>query len=224
MQGYDAPPWTLQIGRDHITNHGFKTEFTGSIRSVERLPIEQPRYVPSSGNGLWRLQCSLPLQQPRSTHPLLASGITGKGNLLFVKIEPDGKLRLGLDQWGVGATFSEPLVPGSGALQLIECYLGPQAARHFAPESTRPGAAPPNGPDHQSLARWPARLERTPVRHHLDSYDHIEVGTNTAGFSSTPERFAGELESRPYTDQEAREFLHRNLNLLSRDSSGPTNR
>lgn len=46
--------------------------------------------------------------QPGQSQPLLSTGRTGAGDLLFIRFEPNDTYRIGLDHWGHGLILSEP--------------------------------------------------------------------------------------------------------------------
>jgi hypothetical protein len=76
--------------------------------------------------------------QPGDAQPILSTGVTGKGDIVFVRYEPDGMARICVDHWGSPLVASEPfaLVPGAahdltlsiGSLYPPESALGPEGA------------------------------------------------------------------------------------------------
>jgi len=46
--------------------------------------------------------------EPGQSEPLLSTGRSGAGDLLFIRFETDGSYRIGLDHWGHGLILSEP--------------------------------------------------------------------------------------------------------------------
>jgi len=216
MNSYDAPPWTIESGRNDITMNPFKTEFTGRILSQTRLP--PPTLLDKRQTGLCRIRCVFPMDRPGTNFPLVALGETGSGTLLYVSVVPGDKVRFGVDEWSIGGGISEAIAASPQSDHLIEVLIGPLAAGTKWPADW--GVSP------QELGRfvhslriwldgrlvWTTRLKRP-----LDPLDPMfDVGTNHQGFSTAQPEFRGLIMEDPYIPSEAREFLGRNL-----DSGAP---
>jgi hypothetical protein len=88
-----------------------------SMRIAQLLP-EKPEGRPqiTRGGGTWapytgavRLQVILYPGQPTYSQPLISSGRTGAGDEVFVDFPGPDSIRVGLDDWGGGAVYSQPL-------------------------------------------------------------------------------------------------------------------
>jgi hypothetical protein len=214
MASYDAPPWTLEIGRNDISMSLMRMNFSGKILSFRRLPPPAPENL-SSSNGLWRIKCVFPVQYPGNNYPVLSSGVTGAGTLVFVSMLADNQIRFGVDEWGLGEGSSGPLRVDPLSEHTVEIFIGTLAKRAIWP-----------GPWHVSSQRLDASADK--LRIWMDgqlvlSYDlHppfnplsslIDVGANVQGFSTSPMDFDGPIRPVPYSGPELQEFLGRNLRL-----------
>jgi hypothetical protein len=162
--------------------------------------------------GVWQFELTLPPPGDLSGQPVLSSGVTGRGNLLYLQNLPDGTFRFGVDFWGIGARFSPPLARPVGPTQVLDLFVSPQVA-------TRAPRLFPDLDVHALQAGppvlrvwldghlvWTAELIA-----HADTYDFVGVGTNTQGFSTTGPLFAGRLQPRLLLHDEVRNSIRKNL-------------
>jgi hypothetical protein len=56
--------------------------------------------------------------------PLVTTGVAGRGDFLFVEYLEGGRLRLGLDSWGAGTLWSEPLALDRAKEHEIKAVFG----------------------------------------------------------------------------------------------------
>jgi hypothetical protein len=61
-------------------------------------------------SGPVKIRLQFARAQGRTSEPLLAAGVSGRGDLLFLQHEADGRIRFGLDHWGGRLFLSEPVV------------------------------------------------------------------------------------------------------------------
>jgi hypothetical protein len=211
MDSYDAPPWSLQVGKNHLTMNPCRMDFSGKILSHARLP---PTGLPDRlQTGLYRIRCELPVQLPNMSFPILSSGATGSGTLVYLGVLPDNRVRFGADEWSIGGGLSEALTPSSQPQHVIELLLGPmisvaaaQAQWGFSADEVRQLR--------RRLNIWmDGRLVwTTELRHPLDPLDpFFDLGTNHQGFSTAQPEFPGFFMIAPFGPAEAQEFLNRNL-------------
>ncbi len=201
MAFYEGSAWPKISG---VSESG---ERVAAIDSAE-LGIPAPSRLTDpqrSPAALYSLELALP--DPRSTRPfpLLCSGVTGNGDLLYFDPLPDGRYRLGVDEWGIGAVFGEPFVPKIAKLVHVDIVAGP--ALRLDPRLVPLEAAGRMGALEDRLMVWYAGelVGNLAIAHHLDTFDTLQVGVNEAGFSSAVDMFVGELhrsEMAP-TDEEA---------------------
>jgi hypothetical protein len=211
MSSYDAPPWSLQVGRNHLTMNPFRTDFSGQILSQARLP---PTGLPDRvQTGLSRIRCELPLQQASMSFPILSSGAAGSGTLVYLSVLSGGRVCFGVDEWSIGGSHSEPLTPLVQPQHVIELLVGPIASA--TPTLAQWGL--PAGDLRQLRRRlciwmdgrlvWTTELKRP-----LDPLDpFFDLGTNHQGFSTAQSDYPGMFMNAPFSPEEAREFLRRNL-------------
>ena len=212
MASYDAPPWTLEIGRNDISMSLMRMNFSGKILEFRRLPPPPP-VNESSANGLWRIKCAFPVQFPGNNYPVLSSGVTGAGTLVFVSMLPDNRIRFGIDEWGLGGASSAPLSVEPLSEHTVEIFIGTLAKRANwpAPWRVSPQQLDASGDklriwmDGQLVLSYGLHPPFNPLSALID------VGANVQGFSTSPMDFDGPIRPVPYSDQELREFLDRNL-------------
>lgn len=211
MNSYDAPPWDIETGRNDITMNPFKTEFSGRILSRTRLA--PPTLVDKRQSGLCRIRCVFPMDRPDMNFPLVSSGETGSGTLIYVRILPGNQIRFGVDEWSIGGGISDALTPSPQQDHLIEILIGPLSMGTKWPSDWEIAPQGLQGLEH-SLGLWlDGRLVwTTALKRPLDPLDPMfDVGTNHQGFSTAQPEFRGSIAEYPYSEPEAREFLRRNL-------------
>lgn len=213
MRSYDAPPWSVEIGRNNVTMNPFKTEFSGRILSATRLP--PPVLLENENNGLWRIRCTFPLNQPDKAFPLLSAGITGSATLVYLNVLPGNAFRFGVDEWGYGGGFSGVLKSTPEEEHTVEILIGPLARKTKWPKEWGDFPEELAPLDHDlrvwmdGRLVWSTKLQRT-----INSVDQMfDVGANRQGFTTAEEEYPGLIQSRPYMAGEARDFLARNFRL-----------
>jgi hypothetical protein len=212
MGSYDAPPWTLEIARNDISMSPARMSFSGEVAGVLRLPPPVPA-KDVGGDGLWRIQCVFPMQAPGGNFPILSSGVTGNGTLLYVSILPENRVRFGVDEWGQGGGLSDPVRVDPAAEHSVEIFIGSLAGRtvwpagwHISHERLKASSA--------KLRIWlDGQLVQTSDLFvpYSPKAELISVGANVQGFSTSSPEFEGPIESDPFPEVEREEFLDRNL-------------
>ena len=208
MRAYDAPPWTLSLG-DHPAPLGPQaSRFSGRLEGPVRLPNPYSQHFqpPLPHDGIWSLDVEFGIPAIGTNQPLLASGISGAGNLLFARVLDAHTIRLGLDIWGYGAPLSPPIELATPGRHRFDVVVGALAIVY-------PWPAPPLAL--QKYARhilvWvdgsPAWI--IPVTQHENSYRHVKIGVNHQGFDSALSIFTGEIAVVPQTATEKRAVLER---------------
>lgn len=214
MGSYDAPPWTIELGRNDIALSGARTAFSGKILGSTRLPPREPA-ADLGSNGLCRLRCVFPMQLVGRYYPLLSSGVTGRGTLLFVSVLPAGRIQFGVDEWGAGASLSEPLRVEPEAEHTVEVFIGTLAGNTRWPAAWRVGSGELEASANR-LQVWldgKLALSRVLLVPFEPMAGLIDVGTNIQGFSTSSPGFEGPIRAAPFSQEELREFLERNLRL-----------
>jgi hypothetical protein len=214
LGSYDAPPWTLELGRNDIALSGARTAFAGKILGASRLAPRAPA-VDAGSNGLWRLRCVFPMQIVGRNYPLLSSGVTGRGTLLFVSVLAAGRIQFGVDEWGVGAGSSEPITVEPEAEHTVEVFIGTLAGNTQWPAAWHVGSGELEASANRLQVWLDGKLALSRVLQvPLDPMAGlIDVGTNLQGFSTSSPGYEGPISAAPFSQEELREFLERNLRL-----------
>lgn len=99
----------ITIGHNFIGTSTATSQLSAEILSFRRIPFPHLGTVFPQPPGVLRLELLLPLSPTAIySEPLLSSGPSGRGDLLFLRSEGGGRFRIGHDHWGGGAEFSEP--------------------------------------------------------------------------------------------------------------------
>jgi hypothetical protein len=211
MNAYDAPPWSIETGRNDITMNPYRTLFQGKILSQRRTP--PPPVMAQKRNGLVKINCTFPLGHPQLSFPLVSAGQTGSGTLIYLNVLPGNRVRFGADEWNLGGGMSGAIDCVPGAAHEVEIFIGtlarqaswPQPWKVPAGSLERAGNTVNVWLDGQLV--WTTRLKRP-----IDAFDpEFDFGTNRQGFSTAEPDFLGDFESDPFLMDEARDFLARNL-------------
>jgi hypothetical protein len=213
MNSYDAPPWSIQVGRNHLTMNPYKTDFSGQILSRARLPPTSLADIEQT--GLCRIRCVLPFQLPDKSFPLLSSGAAGSGTLVYLSVLSGNRVRFGADEWSIGGGHSDVLTPSPQAEHVIELLVGSLASE--TPWLAQRGLSPKElGQFKRRLSIWmDGRLAwTTELTRPLDPLDpFFDLGTNHQGFSTAQPDYPGLFINEPFSRTEAQEFLSRNLRV-----------
>jgi hypothetical protein len=196
---------------------GFSSATSSYPAMIQPVPLADDeireaiqRNRPTPPTGLWRLQVSLPAGQPVGGHPLLSSGRSGHGNLLFVELLSGDRFRFGMDFWGQGALYSPPLPRGGTLVHRVELFVGAQVARHPPLVGSDPASV-------QAAARWlrvwldGEPVWTVPVMANADTYDEVFIGANPQGFSTAASTYDGAIQAPTLSPEEFRAAIERNL-------------
>jgi hypothetical protein len=138
--------------------------------------------------GPIRLVASFPSQNVGRSEPLVVTGITGAGDLVYVRYLDDRRIQFGFDHWGVGGIVGQPVDPGPAGFHQIEVSLGSlyppahDAGRAGDPRRRRVAVTLDGG---SVLAGESPCHPATPRQ--------VYVGENPIGGSTCGERFTGRL-------------------------------
>ena len=161
--------------------------------------------------GVWRLNVS-PFSHSPSGQPVLGSGFSNHGNLLFLTVLPDKTVRFELDQWGLGLSQSPRVKISRPGPHRLEIFVGPQAARLRLPDGWQADPAA-MGRSAALLRVWVdgAPVWTAPLAINLDTYDWVTLGSNPQGFDTAAANFSGSLEAIPYSPEDMKKFIALNL-------------
>ncbi len=161
----------------------FKRPFSGQI--IRHSTVEVPASATKADEfGAMRLTVLLPdFSGPRS-EPLVSSGETGKGNVVFIKYVDPRTVVFGYDHWGVGAYESEPVTVEPGVeMTLLVDYGG------LHPEGGVASGRVTIKVDERVVFDRPAGFHSCPP-------DTVVVGANLIGASSAGATFTGRVITR----------------------------
>jgi hypothetical protein len=193
VPGAGLPPEHVEIARLGINATPLavaRARFTGP-----RLTVGiRASHPVSPASGPYHLVALLPAGKTGVTEPLLVTGKTGRGDLVFIKYTDPNHVQIGYDHWGVGGGMSAPFAIDYTRPHEITIGLG----------SLFPEGSEAPGTDLSALARRRLR-ERVTVR--IDGTEvcdwsstaypsdpgDILVGQNRIGASSCVEDFSGEI-------------------------------
>jgi hypothetical protein len=194
--------------------------FEGSIRPDPFGPDEARRFlaknVGSEANpdpSLWRFRCTFPAGQPNGGFPILSAGVPGSGTLVYARVLPGGQVRIGVDEWSIGGALSDPLRVSGQTEHVLEVFLGPLAKRRPWPGDWGLEQGRLNGSG-GVLRVWldGAQVLETNIHGFFGPPGSpFGVGANPQGFSTAGPVYPGRILSDPYSGDESREFLLRNL-------------
>lgn len=213
MKSYDSPPDWIFFGRDPA---GVAPAFTGRISHIQRLPVPPAAALAAfTESGMWRLAMTPDFSHPRIGEPILASGISGHGNLLFLEVMGPDTLRFGLDQWGYGASHSAVLKVTPEEPHQLEVFIGPQVLRRLPAAARRTNPALERQGSTMRVWLDGRPVWTVPILINKDTYDFVKIGHNLQGFSSATTYFQGALKREPFPPALMKHFLELNLQASS---------
>lgn len=121
---YPANPDQIYPGRNPLTQDVCRPRFTGEILHERQLgvrPLPPPR---ADQQGPVRLRLRFPTMRGGPPLPLVSTGRTGAGDLLYAQILPDGRLRFGHDSWGYPLFLSDPVAIDLTKIHVVEVEMG----------------------------------------------------------------------------------------------------
>ncbi|HEY1792488.1 MAG TPA: hypothetical protein VGG34_06190 [Opitutaceae bacterium] len=151
-------------------------------------------WVKASGN--LRVVVRLPAEPAGTIEPLVTTGRTGRGDVIFIKFLGGDHVSVGYDHWGFGGTVSKPIKVDFAQPQSVEISMRSLSRRSIL------GIGGPDVMPTGIRVEWNGREVISAAR---DSYSPgpLEIGVNSIGASSCGPRFNGEILAvdRPGTAQ-----------------------
>lgn len=180
---YDGSPQTRWIGANPYAQQ-FGRVFTGRIISTRTLPAPDLFTRPA---GPVVLEANFGRLAEGTGGPLIVTGVTGRGDFVYVRRLPDGRLIFGFDHWGGGATESEPQEVDPYRVHRLEIQMG----------SLYPTGAMP-APGDPARRRLRVILDGRDVLagdhdFHPATAEEVYIGYNPIGGSSATVQFTGNL-------------------------------
>jgi hypothetical protein len=85
-------------------------EFTGRVIQVGQLPMTALPVVKRSGNfGTVAMTVELPLGAVGTQEPLVVTGVTGAGDMVYIRYLDNAHVSVGFDHWGIGGSVGDPV-------------------------------------------------------------------------------------------------------------------
>lgn len=169
------------------------------IRLPVRLPA--PHGPDSPAAGPLRLRVRFPSGLPGVTEPLITTGRTGAGDMIFVNYVDERTLRIGVDSWGRGGAVSDPIEVDYGkehdVVLSLESFL--QAAEG-EPTAERLLADGLRGRVGVALDGREILTFRN-VQHPSTRAD-VSLGANRIGMTSAKAEFSGEIKAVRYATRD----------------------
>jgi hypothetical protein len=189
---YESSPKDVVVGRDPIQG-AYGRKFSGAIVAKERPPDAQRDERPSS-YGAVRLAVRFPAARGNQNEPLVVTGRTGRGDILYVSYIDSHTVRFTLDHWGVGETKSKPVEVNFEQIHVLEIDLG---SLHPPPAASIPREGFP--------APYMLRMDGNVIMEgttlfHPSLAEEINLAVNPIGGSSAAAVFTGQvLAKEPLT-------------------------
>ncbi len=106
---YAGAPETARIGVNPYGSTTAGGRFEGLVESVRQVDFAGlPPLVATGAYGELGLTLRLPSDVPGAREPLVVSGVTGAGDLLYVSYLDATHVAIGFDHWGVGGLIGPP--------------------------------------------------------------------------------------------------------------------
>jgi len=175
---YDAVARRPDIG--HAGQRAaFRAPFSGVIKGWRVLPDAAP-VIPTDEFGPLTITLKWPTFTGARSEPLVSSGETGKGDLVYVKYVDANTVVLGYDHWGVGGFETEPLKVDFAAVQ----HVGVDYGALYAEGSGRSRE--------KVILRLNGRVVADrPAGFHECAPDTVVLGANLIGASTATPGFSG---------------------------------
>jgi hypothetical protein len=176
---FEATEFAPSIGTSGPWRPAFKGNFSGRI-VAQRRTVPSPEARRREETGPLRLLLELPAWTGPVSFPLVCSGRTGAGDLIYLRRVDERRLVVGHDHWGSGAIESEPIeIEPSAHLDLLVS----------APPLRRDGST--SG----LVVRLNGRTLIDAPRDFHPAAEPARIGANPIGASTSSPRFSGRIVS-----------------------------
>ncbi len=190
------PPGQVRLARLGVNAAdapGVRARFTGPVLRLADPGFRPPSLAAPAREPV-RVVAILPSGRTGVFEPLLVTGKTSKGDIVYVKYTDSAHIQFGYDHWGVGGSMSEPIAIDYAVPHEFEIGLGSlyaerkDAAWLGLPADVRERLRQQATVRLDGVAAWECRSPSYPT----DPAD-IRVGENRIGASSCSPRFTGEV-------------------------------
>jgi len=181
---YPSTPQSAIVGFNAYGSTVARREFSGRIESVRQVDESVlPRVTRSGTYGAVQMSVDFPYGAIGTQEPLVVTGVTGAGDLIYIRYVDARRVMCGFDHWGTGGIQGSPVEVDYGKTHRLSISF--QAL--YAPDS----------PEHHSdavrvLIDGKPALEGRYVCH-PSSADRIKIGANPIGGSTCGPLFTGRI-------------------------------
>jgi hypothetical protein len=170
---------------------GIEARFTGAELEIER---SSPTSISGETYGPEKIIAMLPKNKIGHREPLLVSGVTGRGDLIYMIYSDAGHIQLGYDHWAVGGGLSAPIPVDYERPHEFVVALGSL----FPDESDASWGPVDRGVRHRLKSEMTVRLDGRDVFKANDAAypstpDEVTPGSNQIGGSTCDAIFSGEI-------------------------------
>jgi hypothetical protein len=164
---------------------GARTRFTGTIQRMTHAPLERSPATAGlcAASGAVAIELRLPAPDAAQRLPLISTGVTGAGDLIYLETLSDGRVRFGHDNWGGSPWLTLPRSTDRAGLHSLVVQMAPLAN---------------GGPTHPVVRPlrliWDGEmLIDVPRRFNPSEPEHNEVGVNAIRASTAVSFFTGKI-------------------------------
>ena len=182
---HDVAPFQIYTACSPMPISACRRLFGGQVMEVSRrMRVDHGHEVPFKDlPGPLCLQLRLPLRRTGMAEPLVTTGITGRGDGLYVRYISETAVVVGFDHWGIGSVESAPISVDYDAEQTFWVSFG---------------ALLPIG--HPEAGRARVKLNGTvvlnqPFAFNVTAPGQIVIGENPIGLSTSQATFTGDVFS-----------------------------
>jgi hypothetical protein len=176
---FEATEFVPSLGTSGPLRPAFKGDFSGRIVAQRRVPLTAEALAREE-TGPLRLIVELPGWTGPGSLPLVCSGRSGAGDLIFLQRVAENRIVIGHDHWGSGAIESEPIAIAAG--EPLDFWIS-------APPLRRDGST--SG----LVVKLNGRTLLDAPRDFHASAGPARIGVNAIGASTASPRFSGRIVS-----------------------------
>ena len=116
----DVFPGAVSLGEIPSAANGAARRFSGEIRAHRAIAVSDIAGAPPVG-----VRVKFTLQPEMAGHalPILVSGRTGEGDMLFLRVRENAAIAFGYDHWGSSELKSPEIPLRFGEPQVLECWI-----------------------------------------------------------------------------------------------------
>lgn len=184
-----TPPDTT-VGVNATGSSESSALFTGRLIGIDGVPYESlPVTRTANGFGAVIMSVQFPAARVGASEPLVTTGITGAGDLLYVRYVDNDHVLFGFDHWGIGGFVSKPVKLEYGRTYRLEMTMGSL----YPPEDFDAGKLPAKLKELVLIKLDDDIVLQGQSPCHPTRPDEIRVGVNRIGGSTTGWDFFGKI-------------------------------